>query len=443
MGQTRRFIKFDKLYIFLILFILISISFNISFYLSLNDVEKDLETVTSPESVEEGEPRAIEEEKAPGSTDSLILFTVQSGDTLLKIFSDAGIAMGDSYSIGAAINKVYEVSKLKVGNQVEIKFLAEADKPEDHDYYSKVSYIKVITDDKIIEVNYNQEKKEYLANLMVIPLTYKETFANGIINDSLYLSAINAGVSPNAIMDFIKLFSYDVDFQRDIKPGDIFEVYYDYMINDKGQKVRDGNIKYASITLSGKKKEIFRFTSDSQIPDYYDRKGESIRKTLLKTPINGAKISSGFGIRKHPILGYSKMHKGLDYAAPKGTPVLAAGDGIVHFIKVSKTGYGKHIEIKHSSKYSTLYAHLDKFATSIKKGSRVSQGDIIGFVGATGMATGPHLHFELHERGKQINPAKISFPKFPALTGINLQGFKNQVKITEEKILELENGKNK
>lgn len=429
-----KLLKFDKSHLLLLLVIIVSIAFNIRQYISFSDLQKDLESTVVSEDIEETEPKVIEEEKTQDPTDSLILFTVQSGDTLFKIFSDAGIAINDSYAISSAINKVYEVSKLKVGNQVEVKFLPEADKPEDHDYYSKVSYIKVITDDKIIEVYYDPKEKNYVANLIVIPLTIKETFAHGTINDSLYLSAINSGVSPYAVMDFIKLFSYDVDFQRDIKSGDNFEIYYDYSINDKGQKVRDGNIIYAAITLSGKKKEIFRFSSDNQVVDYYNRTGESIRKTLLKTPINGAKISSGFGMRKHPILGYSKMHKGLDYAAPRGTPVLAAGDGIVHFVKVVSSGYGKHLEIKHSSKYSTLYAHLDRFASGIKKGSRVSQGDIIGFVGSTGMATGPHLHYELKERGKQVNPSKISFPKFPALTGANLQQFKNQLKIIEEKI---------
>ncbi|WP_053332741.1 M23 family metallopeptidase [Candidatus Jidaibacter acanthamoebae] len=431
----RKLQKFDKLHIILFLGIFISLAFNVSFYISFNDLEKDLETITAPEEMEEAKPEVIEQEKTPDPTDSLMLFTVQSGDTLFKIFSDAGIAINDSYSISSAINKVYEVSKLKIGNQVEVKFLAEADKPEDHDYYSKVSYIKVITDDKIIEVKYDNKEKEYIANLVVIPLTVKEVFAHGTINDSLYLSAVNSGVSPYAIMDLIKLFSYNVDFQRDIKPGDVFEVYYNCLINEKGQKVRDGNIIYAAVTLAGKKKEIFRFLSDHQATDYYDNKGESIRKTLLKTPISGAKISSGFGIRKHPILGYSKMHKGLDYAAPRGTPVFAAGDGIIHFIKVVKNGYGKHLEIKHSSKYSTLYAHLDRFASGVAKGSRVSQGDIIGFVGSTGMATGPHLHYEVRERGQQVNPAKISFPKFPALTGADLQRFKNQLKGMEEKIL--------
>jgi murein DD-endopeptidase MepM/ murein hydrolase activator NlpD len=430
----RKIFSLDKLHIFLLLVGVISLSFNILFYTSFNDLEKDLEDVTSPEAIEE---EVAMEAEGIAATDSLILFTVQSGDTLLKIFSDAGLAISDSHLISSAINKVYEVSKLKIGNQIEIKFLAEPEKAGTSDYYSKVNYIRVIADDKIVEVNYNQPNNVYEARLVEIPLTHQEMFAHAEINDSLYLSATNAGVSPYAIMEFIKLFSYDVDFQRDIQPGDKFEVFYNYLANDKGQKVRDGNIEYASITLSGKKKEIVRF--GDEIVDYYNRNGESIRKTLLKTPINGAKISSGFGMRKHPILGYSKMHKGLDYAAPRGTPVLAAGDGIVHTVKTSKTGYGKHIEIKHSSKYSTLYGHLDRFAAGIKKGTRVSQGDVIGFVGATGMATGPHLHYEVHERDKQVNPAKISFPKFPPLTGVKLKEFQLFLKNIDDKILKFKN----
>jgi murein DD-endopeptidase MepM/ murein hydrolase activator NlpD len=421
----------DKFHIFLLLIAVISLSFNISFYFSFNELEKDLETVSSTETTELPEfPEA--ETKEAVSDDSLILFTVQSGDTLFKIFSDAGIAPTESHFISNSINKVYEVSKLKIGNQVEVKFLQEPDKPENEDYYSKVKYIKVITDDKVIEVDYHQDKNEYEAKLVEIPLTLKETFSQGEINDSLYISATNAGVSPYAVMDFIKLFSYDVDFQRDIKPGDKFEVYYNYLANHKDQKIRDGNIVYASLSLGGKKKEIFRYEDNEGNTDYYNRTGENIRKTLLKTPINGAKISSGFGMRKHPILGFSRMHKGLDYAAPRGTPVLAAGDGIIQFVKTSKTGYGKHVKIKHSSKYATLYAHLDRFSTGIKKGTRVSQGDVIGFVGATGLASGPHLHYEVHERENQVNPSKISFPKLPPLSNQKLKVFQTHLKNIDE-----------
>lgn len=402
-------------------------------------MERDLEIISQPEEEVEVAQSPQEEPSAPPAKneESLVTMTVQSGDTLSKIFADAGVAPNDVHLISQAIGKLVSTSKIKVGNQVEIRLKpTPANQQGQDNYYSPIEYAKIITDDKIIEVTYLEEKTAFEAKVLEIPLFTKEVVYEGQINNSLYLSATRLGVSPTMIMEFIKLMSYDIDFQRDIKQGDKFEVYYDYVANEKGAKVRDGTIHYLSLTTSGKKHELFRFENNI-VKDYFTRTGESIKKALLRTPINGAKITSGFGLRKHPILGFSRMHQGLDYGAPKGTPIFAAGDGVVEFVKIVKGGYGKHIKLKHSANYSTLYAHLDRFANGMKGGTRVSQGQTIGFVGATGLASGPHLHYEVHDRGKQVNPAKISFPKVAPLSGADLTSFKNRLKMLEQKIAEL------
>lgn len=436
-------VKLDKLHIFLVIIIVTSLAFNISFYFSFRSLETDLKIATSDDTIQgETIDGSSTSDKIAEAEDNLrMTFTVESGGTFSKIFSDAGIAPNDINQIIQAIAKVHSVSKLHVGNKVEIKFLAESDinkLKEIDDYYSRVEMVRFITDEKILEVYFDKDMKEFTTKVIEIPIQHNEVVFHGEINDSLYLSATKAGASPSIIKQFINLFSYDVDFQRDIKQGDKFELFYDYYTNQTGQKVKESAIKYASITVSGKQYKIYRF-EHNDIVDYYTEKGESIKKTLLKTPISGAKITSGYGMRRHPILGFSRMHKGLDYGAPRGTPVFAAGDGVVQFIKTDN-GYGKYIKIKHSTKYSTLYAHLDRLAPSIKKGSRVNQGQTIGFVGTTGLANGPHLHYEVHDRDRQINPSKISFAKNLPLSGQTLTEFKIHLKNISEKINVLKSG---
>lgn len=442
--MIKRF-SLDKLHIFLVLVVVISLVFNIGFYKSYKNIESDLAVLSQSQEGPEAEitePAETIPQIFTTTEESLVMMTVQSGDTLSKIFSDAGVSPTDVHLISQAIGKIVSTSKIKIGNQVEIRFQpAPPNQQEQDDYYSPIEYAKITTDDKIIEVTYEQEKKSFMAKVLEIPLFKKEVVYEGVINNSLYLSATKAGVSPTMIMEFIKLMSYDVDFQRDIKQNDKFAIYYDYMVNETGDKVRDGTIHYLALTTAKNQHELFRFENNT-IKDYFTRKGENSKKALLRTPINGAKITSNFGLRKHPILGFSRMHQGLDYGAPKGTPIFAAGDGVVEFVKVVKGGYGKHIKLKHSANYATLYAHLDRFAVGMKNGTRVSQGQTIGYVGTTGLSSGPHLHYEVHDRGKPVNPAKISFPKVPPLTGTDLTAFKNQLKILEQKIIELKNANN-
>jgi murein DD-endopeptidase MepM/ murein hydrolase activator NlpD len=226
------------------------------------------------------------------------------------------------------------------------------------------------------------------------------------------------------LSDLIRIFSFDVDFQRDIQPGDGFEVLYDAKLEADGSLAKAGDVRFAAMTLSGKRFELYAFTPKSGISDFFDTKGQSVRKTLMRTPIDGARLSSRFGMRKHPILGYTRMHRGTDFAAPTGTPIYAAGDGTVT-VAGRKGAYGNYVRIRHNSTYDTAYAHMKGFAKGIRSGTRVRQGQIIGYVGTTGRSTGPHLHYEVLVNGKQINPSKIKLASGEQLKGDDLANFQD------------------
>ncbi|WP_373090167.1 M23 family metallopeptidase, partial [Sneathiella sp.] len=225
------------------------------------------------------------------------------------------------------------------------------------------------------------------------------------------------------IVDLIRIFSYDVDFQREIQPGDSFEVYFERFSDENGDILKDGAIHWASMTLSGKKISLYRFkTDDDGFTDYYDEQGRSVKKSLMRTPIDGARLTSGFGKRKHPVLGYTKMHRGVDFGARRGTPIMAAGNGVIE--RASRYGsFGNYVLIRHNNEYETAYAHMKKFAKGIHKGSHVKQGQIIGYVGTTGRSTGPHLHYEVHKNNRQINPLSVKLPAGRKLTGKMLTAF--------------------
>jgi murein DD-endopeptidase MepM/ murein hydrolase activator NlpD len=225
----------------------------------------------------------------------------------------------------------------------------------------------------------------------------------------------------------IRAFSYDVDFQRDIQPGDKFEVMYERLVDKTGQVVREGDILFASMTLSDDIMPIYRYTDGAGNPDYYNPKGESVRKALLRTPVDGAKITSGFGMRMHPILGFTKMHKGVDFSVRTGTPVMAAGSGTIDYAGAFGA-YGYYVRIKHDAIHSTAYAHLSRFAQGIRVGKHVTQGQTVAFSGATGRATGPHLHYEVLVNNAQVNPMSVKFQSGNKLTGGELQRFMNAIK---------------
>ena len=263
-------------------------------------------------------------------------------------------------------------------------------------------------------------KKNYTKNLV-----YKET----VITESLYDSAINLGIKPNIIIEFARLYGFQVDFQRDIWKNDSFQIIYEEFLNEDKEIVDTGIIIFANLNLQNTDLQLYKYEHEKNKIDYFDENGKSIRKTLMKTPINGARLSSSYGKRKHPILGYTKMHTGTDFAAPMGTPIMASGDG-----KITKAGWcgggGNCVKIKHNTTYQTVYAHMSKFGKGIKKGKRVKQGQIIGYVGSTGLSTGPHLHYEVIENGRKINSQKLKLPSGKILKGEERKKFEvSKIKI--------------
>jgi murein DD-endopeptidase MepM/ murein hydrolase activator NlpD len=236
------------------------------------------------------------------------------------------------------------------------------------------------------------------------------------------VSGRRAGIPDRVLLELIRAYSWDVDFQRDIRAGDGFQVMFDKLYDEHANHVHSSTIRFAALTLSGKRHAIYRYTTRDGTDDYFDDQGRSARKALMRTPINGARLSSGFGKRRHPILGYTKMHRGVDFAAARGTPIYAAGNGVV--VKSGRNGaYGNYVKIRHNSRYSTAYAHMRRINKNARRGKRVKQGQVIGTVGATGRVTGPHLHYEILVGGRRTNPLKVKMPSGRKLKGRELESF--------------------
>ena len=344
----------------------------------------------------------------------VIRYKVDEGDSLEKILNNFEISNQEKRIVlknilnNKKINKIFEnqiisfqIDKKEPVKVVEINFTI-----------SKTTNIIFKRD--ILKDNFTVKKIE--KNLRK-DFVYKES----VIKNSLYSSAIKEKIPPSLIVEFARIYGFQIDFQRDIWKNDIFQIIYENFFNDDNEAIETGNIIYANLILQGKEYPLYFFKS-GDINDYFDERGQSIKKTLMKTPINGARLSSSFGKRKHPILGFTKMHTGTDFAAPMGTPIMASGDGVV--TKASWCGGGGNcVKIKHNSIYSTVYAHLSKFGRGIKKGSRVKQGQTIGYVGSTGMSTGPHLHYEVIENGRKVNSQKLKLPSGKTLRGDQRKDF--------------------
>ena len=277
-------------------------------------------------------------------------------------------------------------------------------------------------------VEVRKVKNNFIVKENILQLYKKEVVVKKVITNNLYSSAVSSGVEPNIIVEFARIFGFEVDFQRDIRKGDWFEILYE-KFEDDNNKVRDtGKIIYASMFVNGEEINLYNFNYKNE-EDYYDIKGKSITKSLMKTPINGARLSSSFGMRKHPILGYNKMHRGTDFAAPSGTPIMASGSGTVTRARWCGGG-GNCVKIKHNSTYETIYAHMKAFAKGIKEGRKVKQGQIIGYVGSTGLSTGPHLHYEVLVNGKKVNSQKLKLPSGKTLKGNERKQFElDRIKI--------------
>ncbi len=334
-------------------------------------------------------------------------------ESLNSIFNQYKVANKEASLLEKNLKNNNSFKNLKAGQQ--IKFTIDRSNNKIVDLYFPVNDIKKIELKRKLGTNVFAFK-EILTNLK------KEiVFKEGKIKQSLYKSAIDLNIQPNVIVEFARVYGFQVDFQRDIRKNDTYQIIYE-IFKDDNNKIKDtGNILYADLNLSGQSNALYYFDVKGQ-EGHYDINGKSIKKALMKTPINGARLSSSFGLRKHPIDGFTKMHKGTDFAAPLGTPIMASGDGVV-----TKAGWcgggGNCIKIRHNSSYSTVYAHLSKFASITKKGRRVKQGQIIGYVGSTGKSTGPHLHYEVIFNGKRVNSQTLKLPSGKILKDKNRQIF--------------------
>ena len=346
---------------------------------------------------------------------------ISPGETFNNILIKYQVPLKEINKIKKVLSKKNNINKLK--NNLVIKFTVDLTDSE-----KIISFLYPISRTKKIKLtrnlsNNNFEYEEINTNLNKI-IIYKE----GKILQSLYKSAIDLKIQPNIIIEFARIYGFQIDFQRDIRKNDIFQIMYEVFQDDNKKIFETGNIIYSNITIRRQKNELYYFDK-KKVEGHYDKNGKSAKKALMKTPINGARLSSAYGMRKHPISGFNKMHQGTDFAAPKGTPVMASGDGKI--IRARWCGGGGNcVKIRHNSTYTTIYAHMHKFAAGIKEGVRVKQGRIIGYVGSTGMSTGPHLHYEVVHNGKKINSQKLKLPSGKSLSGKNRELFEvNKIKI--------------
>ncbi len=349
-----------------------------------------------------------------------IIKTVKAGagDTFMELLVNAGADRSSAHSAIGAMRKTYHPRYLKRGQKIAVTLQPISwgvKTGEFIGYHFDPSVEESIKVSRLENGRFTVQKTKRI-------LHRKDVRISGSIQSSLYVSASKAGLRASTLADLIRLLSWDVDFQRDIQKNDKFDVMVERLHQQNGDFARWGKILYAELVLSGKPIRLYRYESKNHGVEYFDEKGRSAQKALMKTPINGARLSSRFGRRRHPILGFTRMHRGVDFAAPRGTPIYAAGNGTVTYAG-RKGGYGNYIRIRHNGRYSTAYAHLKGFKRGVRKGRRVTQGQVIGYVGSTGRSTGPHLHYEVHVNGRQANPLRLRLPSGRKLKGNELKRF--------------------
>ena len=353
--------------------------------------------------------------------------TVSSGDTLGSLLEKGGLSATEAHNITTALKHAYDPKDMQIGQQIKLIYK--------NDTFQGLSIQKdLLTSIELVKAEddrYGVTQKKAATDDVFFAV-------GGDIESSLYKAALDQGMPDNVIVELIRVYSWAVDFQRDIRQGDKFETLY-RLSKTKGGKIVPGTaeIVYAQLTLKDVAIPVYRYEDTNGDIGYYEEAGNSVRKALMKTPIDGARLSSSFGMRKHPVLGYNKMHKGVDFAAPRGTPIYAAGDGRISYLG-TKGGYGKYIRIRHHSGLSTAYAHMSRYKKGLGNGARVKQGQIIGYVGTTGRSTGPHLHYEVLQGGRQVNPRKLKMQKGKKLAGKDLEIFNGVVEQTKFQFTELQ-----
>ena len=354
-------------------------------------------------------------------------YEIKNGDTLEKILIKKKIPVDEVDIILKKLSNKININNLKKGLKIKITI-----NKLKKNTISKL--IIPISRTKKIQLTKNIQLDEFVIKEIIANLSKKNVYKEGTITKSLYNSATKLNISPNIIIDFAGIYGFEVDFQRDLRKRDSFQILYETFVGEDEKIYETGKIIFANLVLRGQENKLYYFNKKNY-EGHYDNNGKSVKKALMKTPINGARLSSKFGMRKHPILGYNKMHRGTDFAAKKGTPIMASGSG-----KIIKAGWcgggGNCIKIKHNSIFSTVYAHMSKFASHIVVGKRVKQGEIIGYVGSTGMSTGPHLHYEVIKNGKKINSQTLKLPSGKVLKDDNRKLFelvriKTDVKVSE------------
>ena len=356
---------------------------------------------------------------------------IKSGETFDKILSEYSIEREEIIAIKESLSKKFNINKLNTNQKIEIILDKTNNKIKE--------FIFQISNTEKIYLSKNSDQLKFNEKILTIKLDKKIIYKENIILQSLYKAATDQNIPPNTIIEFARIYGFQVDFQRDIRKGDKFQIMYEVFIDNKDKIIQTGEILFANLKLSGQDNSLYYFDK-KDVQGHYNKNGKSVQKALMKTPINGARLSSSFGMRKHPIDGFNKMHRGTDFAAPKGTPIMASGNGIV-----KKAGWcgggGNCVKIKHNSTYETVYAHMSKFARGIKKGVRVKQGQTIGYVGSTGKSTGPHLHYEVIVNGKRVNSQKLKLPSGKILKGKDRELFEtNKIKLNvlkSEKIIGL------
>ncbi|MEZ5757663.1 MAG: peptidoglycan DD-metalloendopeptidase family protein [Emcibacteraceae bacterium] len=370
------------------------------------------------------EPMSLEETKAltePSEIEHISKeIRIKKGQGLMDALVDSGADRQDAFNAIRTLGDLFNVRKIQVGQKFDVSYTPDG----------TLNRIEMQKDfDHLIVVN--RDGLSYKGETEELPSQIITRHASGIIDDSLFLAAQKQGLPQVVIVDLIRIFSYDVDFQREIRQGDQFEIFYERKISEDGRRVQEGDIIFARMVLSGKEIKLYRYTPPGKdFADYFHEDGQSSKRALMKTPIEGARLSSYYGNRKHPVLGYNRMHKGIDFSAPTGTPIMAAGDGVVE--RASWFGsFGNYVRIRHNSTYQTIYAHMSKYGRGIKKGVRVKQGQIIGYVGATGRVTGRHLHYEVYMNGTQVNPLTLKIPSGIKLKESELEDFKLAMKDTD------------
>jgi murein DD-endopeptidase MepM/ murein hydrolase activator NlpD len=353
--------------------------------------------------------------------------TVRPGDTLSELLTEAGATPQDAHSAVTALRAHFDPRSIQAGQDIELTLgppVGTQDAAAANDDQNRRLLGFSVQTDPTTHVQVGRDDADgFTAQVTEARLTERPVRAVATIDSSLFIAAEDAGIPDITIVDLIRLYSYDIDFQREIQKGDSFEVYFTQMVNERNQVVQNGRILYAALTTGGKTHRLWRYTTkDESLADYYDENGRSAKKFLMRTPVDGARLTSGYGMRMHPIEGYTKMHKGVDFGAPMGTPVMAAGSGTIEYAGPYST-YGNYVRIRHTNGYKTAYAHLKGFARGIKVGAHVTQGQTIAYVGMTGHATGPHLHYEVLVRDHQVNPMGIKVATGQQLEGKQLAEF--------------------